>query len=461
MKNWILLLILLLTVSMLIGETLEATAQVQPPRRKQRMLVTSATKKEKNFTVDIGKNLKDIAKRAIQHAPNPKVDVVFVVDGSWRMSGVIAELEKHIVGMLGVIESKTMDYRFGLVGFQSVQGEPRVSLHPWQLDYLGIENALRALRVESGNNVESGYGLDALMEGLNEFDFREDAATQFVVVSNSRMRTSWPEAKAKNKVATQLTARCHQNNVHLNFIGISEKVQAELTDETGGKWYPIDASQRPMTGQKIQSGDTIADKALLRVDGLFKRIAEHLVDSRPGKVDVVFVFDYSLSMERKVDAACDGVDRMVSVFNAAGLDYRFGLIRFWAGIGGGESTVVVTRPGLEPKQVKSLFRLPKMGDEHLLDAIMEGVPKLRTPTARELVLVIVTDETTSQRRDKGYTAGKAIAVCRGARARVYVIGGVGSMSSKTLGDNFQRQVAQLTKGIHYIMPGATIADPGR
>ncbi len=457
MKNWI----LLLTGSLLIGWTLAATAQVQPPRRKQRMLVNTAAKKEKTFTVDIGESLKDIAKRATQHSQNSKVDVVFVVDGGWRMGSVIAELEKHLVEMLGVIEQKTMDYRFALVGFQAVQGEPRVSLHQWQSDYLGVENALREIRVKSGNNVESGYGLDALMKGLNEFEFRTDIATQLIVVSNSRMRTSWPEAKAKSKVAEQLIALCHQNNVHLNFIGISEKVQAELTDETGGKWYPVDATQRPMSGQRIRSGDTIADKALLRIDGLFKRIAENLVESRPGKVDVVFVFDYSRSMERKVAAACDGIDRMVSVFNAAGIDYRFGLIRFWAGIGGGESTVVITKPSLEPQQVKSLFRLPKMGDEHLLDAIMEGVPKLRTPAERELVLVIVTDETTSQRTDKGYTAGKAIAVCRGARARVYVIGGVSSMSSKTLGDNFQRQVAQLTKGIHYIMPGATIADPRR
>ena len=152
-----------------------------------------------------------------------------------------------------------------------------------------------------------------------------------------------------------------------------------------------------MDGQRIQSGETIADKALLRIDGLFKRIAENLVASNPGKVNIVFVFDYSLSMDTKTDAACDGLDLMVSVFKAAGLDYRFGIIRFWAAVGGGESTIVVTKPPLEPAQVKSLFRLPKTGDEHLLDAIIEGVPKLRTEQGRDLVLIIVTDESTSKR----------------------------------------------------------------
>jgi len=424
-------------------------------------MVDPGAKKEKTLKADVGASLKDIAKRATQHTQNPKIDVVFVVDGSRQMLGHLAALEKKFVDMLTVIEAKTMDYRFALVSFHSVYGEPRVNFHQWTFDYLSIENAFRDMRVESGNNTESGYGLDALIKGLNDLEFREEVITQFVVITNSRMRTSWTEAKAKSKINQQIIDLCRKNAVQLNFIGISEKVQAELTDETNGVWYPIDSNQRQMDGQRIRSGATIADKALLRIDGLFKRIAENLVERNPGKVDIVFVFDYSLSMEPKTDAACEGLDLMVSVFKAAGLDYQFGIIRFWAAVGGGESTIVVTKPPLEPEQIKSLFRLPKIGDEHLLDAIIEGVPRLRTEPERELVLIIVTDESTSKRSEKGYTAGRAISVCRGAFARVYVIGGVTSMRSSSIGDNFQRQVAQLTKGEHYIMPGSTIADEGR
>lgn len=424
-------------------------------------MVDPAAKQEKPLRADIGASLKDIAKRATQHIQTPKVDVVFVVDGSRQMSGHLADLEKQLVNMLAVIEAKTMDYRFALVNFHSVYGEPRVTFHQWTFDYLSIEKAFRDMRVESGNNIESGYGLDAVVKGLNALEFREEVTTRFVVVTNSRMRTSWTEAKAKNKISQQIIDLCRKNDVQLNFIGISEKVQAELTDETSGMWYPIDSNQRRMDGQRIRSGETIADKALLRVDGLFKRIAENLVASNPGKIDIVFVFDYSLSMDTKTEPACDGLDLMVSILKAAGVDYRFGIIRFWAAVGGGESTIVVTKPPLEPEQVKSLFRLPKIGDEHLLDAIIEGVPKLRTEQERDLVLIIVTDESTSKRPEKGYTAGRAISVCRGALARVYVMGGVTSMRSSSIGDNFQRQVAQVTKGEHYIMPGSTIADERR
>ena len=458
MKKWICCLCM---IGMFVG-TLQATAQIRPPRRRHRIMVDPSAKEKKDvLKADIGASLKDIAKRTTQHAQNPKVDIVFVVEGSKRMGPHLADLEKKIVDMLTVIEAKTLDYRFALVGFYSVQGEPRVTLHQWTFDYLSIANAFQSMQVESGNNVESGYGLDAVVKGLNELEFRDEVTTQFVVVTNSRMRTSWTDAKAKNRISEQIIGLSRQNNVQLNFIGISERVQAELTDETHGKWYPIDSKQQRMDGQKIRSGETIADKAILRVDGIFKRIAENLVASRPGEVDVVFIFDYSLSMEPKTDAACDGLDQMVSVFKSAGLDYRFGIIRFWAAVGGGESTVVVTNPPLEPEQVKSLFRLPKMGDEHLLDAVIEGIPKLRTDSGRDLVLVIVTDESTSKRTDKGYTVGQAISVCRGAFARVYVIGGVTSMRSSSIADNFQRQVAQLTKGEHYIMPGSIIADEGR
>lgn len=449
-KHWI---CCLLAVGLLVC-TLQASAQVRPPRRKHRIMVDPGAKKEKDtLKADIGASLKDIAKRATQHTQNLKIDVVFVVDGGRQMLGHLADLEKRFVDILAVIETKTMDYRFALVSFHSVYGEPRVNFHQWTFDYLKIENAFRDMRVESGNNIESGYGLDAVIKGLNELEFREDAITQFVVVTGSRLRTSWTEAKAKSKISQQIIDLCRRNDVQLNCIGISEKVQAELTDETNGMWYPIDSNQRRMDGQRIRSGATIADKALLRIDGLFKRIAENLVASNPGKVDVVFVFDYSLSMQTKTEPACEGLDLMVSVFKAAGLDYQFGIIRFWAAVGG-ESTIVVTKPPLEAEQVKSLFRLPKAGDEHLLDAIIEGVPKLRTKEERNLVLIIVTDEPTSKRSEKGYTAGKAVSVCRGAFARVYVIGGVTSMRSNSIGDNFQRQVAQVTKGEHYIMPGA-------
>ena len=85
----------LLAIGLLVS-ALQASAQVRPPRRKHRIMVDPAAKNEKPLKADIGASLKDIAKRATQHAQNPKVDVVFVVDGSRQMSRHIAALENRL-----------------------------------------------------------------------------------------------------------------------------------------------------------------------------------------------------------------------------------------------------------------------------------------------------------------------------------------------------------------------------
>ena len=124
----------------------------------------------------------------------------------------------------------------------------------------------------------------------------------------------------------------------------------------------------------------------------------------------------------KIDRICAGIDEMANILNSAGINYRFGVIRFWAAIGSGESVVVLTKPPLNIEQVKRLYRAPKQGDKHLLGAVIKGVPKIKTPTDRQLVLVIVTDGSTRHRAEKGYTVNQAIGICRRAGAQVNVIG---------------------------------------
>ena len=62
---------------------------------------------------------------------------------------------------------------------------------------------------------------------MNELDFREGGTTQFVVLTNARMRTLWTEADAKDRISEQIIDRCRRHNVQLNIIGMSERVQAE------------------------------------------------------------------------------------------------------------------------------------------------------------------------------------------------------------------------------------------
>ena len=117
-----------------------------------------------------------------------------------------------------------------------------------------------------------------------------------------------------------------------------------------------------------------------RIDEMFKGIAQHISETVRQPADIVFVYDSSLSMANKMDDILTGLNTFVTILDSEELDYRLGVIRFWARAGGGASTITITQPPLSVHQVKELFLKPKRGTEHLLDAIMEGVSKLRRLT---------------------------------------------------------------------------------
>ena len=119
-----------------------------------------------------------------------------------------------------------------------------------------------------------------------------------------------------------------------------------------------------------------------------------------------------------MDKVCTGLDTLVEILDSKGLDYRLGIIRFWAQAGGGPSSVTTTKPPLNVKQVKQLFRRPKRGDENLLDAIMEGVPRLQTPDDRQLILLVLTDEPSTSGPGTEYTYRTATGVCDNTNAQV-------------------------------------------
>ena len=202
------------------------------------------------------------------------------------------------------------------------------------------------------------------MKGLEDLQFRSDAEKHLVVVTNSKLQTSWRKGDERNQVIGKILDWCKRDKIRINIIGVSEEIQMQLTDLTDGKWYPIDKYQR-----KVDRAPLI-DKSILKVDGIFRRVAQHIVETIKQPVDIVFVYDSSSSMDDKVDEICTGLDTLVEVLNSDGVDYRLGVIRFWARFGGGESSIVTTKPPLDAEQVKKLFRRPRRGDEHLLDAIM-------------------------------------------------------------------------------------------
>ena len=456
--KWRIALMTLVAWICLDGVEIITQAQVQPPRRRRGVMISPDDfPKKDEITVDIGKSLVEIAQRASRQSMNQMVDLVFVVDGSIQMKEPGKTVEGRITDMVSVFEEAVVDYQFGLVWFQNMGKTSQITVKPLQRGLTEIEDNFRRVPPPRFKGSVAGHGLDAIMKGFEELQFRSEAEKHLVVVTNSQLKTSWGRGDERNQVIGKIMDWCTRDEIRINIIGIGEEIQMQLTDLTGGKWYGIDKYQR-----KVKSTPLI-DKSIVKIDGIFRRIAQHIAETMEQPIDIVFIFDSSTSMEDKVDEICTGIDTLVRILDSEGLDYRFGVIRFWARPGGGESSITITKPPLEAEQVKKLFRRPKRGDEHLLDAIMEGVPKLRTPDDRELVLFIVTDESSTSAPGKKYTSAKAVEVCRAAAAQVNAIGGVGRIGSvnPAAGDqaasaDFQRRAPAATNGQHYIMPGTEV-----
>ncbi len=416
--------------------------------RRKRHVVANPNELNKKNTVDIGKSLVEIAERASRDSINQAVDLVFVIDGSLAMRDLGRKVERRIADMARVFEESVIDYQFALIWFQNIGGS-QIIVKPLQRGLLPIQENFRRLPVAKFKGPIVGYGLNAIMRGLTDLKFRWDAEKHFVVVTNSALKTTWGGGDEKNEVVEKILNWCEQDEIRLNVIGIDEEIQMLLADRTNGKWYGTRENRR-----KVEHVPLIK-RSILDINSVFKRIARHIAATVKQPADLVFIFDSSLSMYDKMDKICTGLDSLVKILDGKELDYRLGVIRFWARSGGGESSVVITKPPLNTEQVRQMFRTPGRGDEHLLDAVMEGVPKLRTPDNRKLVLFIVTDESSSSGPGTEYTSAKAIAVCRQTGAQVNVIGGIVPVGhGGGFVDEFQRGVSEVTNGQCYIMPGA-------
>ena len=453
--KWRIALMTLLAWICLDGVEIITQAEVRPPRRRRGMMISpNDFPKKDEITVDIGKSLVEIAQRASRQSTNQIVDLVFVIDGSIEMKRPGKIVEGRITDMVSVFEDAVVDYQFGLVWFQNAGKTSQITVKPLQRGLTEIEENFRGVPPPRFKGRVAGHGLDAIMKGLEELQFRSDAEKHLVVVTNSQLKTSWSGGDDRNHIIGKILDWCKHDKIRINIIGISEEVQMQLTDLTDGKWYAIDKYQR-----KVRRAPMV-DKSILKIDGIFRRIAQHIAETVKQPADIVFVYDSSLSMDEEVSEICTGLDILVRILDTEGIDYRFGIIRFWARSGGGKSSITITQPPLNAEQVKKLFQRPRQGDEHLLDAIMEGVPKLQTPDDRKLVLFIVTDEPSSSGPGTRYTSARAVEVCRQAGAQVNTIGGIAPMGSvhsaadaQAAPEDFQRRAPAATNGEHYIMPG--------
>ncbi|MCY4401977.1 MAG: VWA domain-containing protein [Candidatus Poribacteria bacterium] len=160
-------------------------------------------------------------------------------------------------------------------------------------------------------------------------------------------------------------------------------------------------------------------------------------------VDIVVMLDYSRSMGGKSQAIMLGLSTLIGRLSIFPLKYRVGLIRFAEAkdaIKAVDGEVVSHMP-LNEVVIERLLEDPFGGDEHLTNAIVDGIPKIRFSPYAQRFLLILTDEPTKGK----YSAEQALNLCKSYGIKVYVIGYPDP-------DDLQTKLANQTKGLFYTMP---------
>lgn len=160
-------------------------------------------------------------------------------------------------------------------------------------------------------------------------------------------------------------------------------------------------------------------------------------------VDILVMLDYSRSMGGKSQAIMLGLSELIGRLSIYPLKYRIGLIRF-AEAKDAIKTVDgydVTQMPLNEVIIENLMEDPFGGDEHLLDAIVEGLPEVKfSPYARRFLLILTDEPTTGN-----YPIEDAIKICQSIGVTAYVVGYPDE-------NEFQTILAAATAGFFYEMP---------
>ena len=160
-------------------------------------------------------------------------------------------------------------------------------------------------------------------------------------------------------------------------------------------------------------------------------------------VDIMIMLDYSRSMGGKSQAIMLGFSTLIGRLSIFPLKYRVGLIRFAEAKDAIKAVdgINVHQMPLNEVLIENHMADPFGGDEHLIDAIVEGLPKVKFSPYAKRYLLILTDEPTTGK----YSSEQAINLCRSLGVTVYVIGYPSP-------NDFQTALATKTKGLFFPMP---------
>ena len=374
--------------------------------------------------------MKTLAQEIVATSDGGPIDVVFVIDASGSMRDNIKSVVEHLSEMVNVYKASKIDYALGVTEFWANKNRNRIRVVQLTKSFITYKRTLQAIKVHQDENA-----LDAVVQTVKELRFRPTSKRHFILVTDEHF-TSREGLEVEDVIAY-----CREFGIYVNVLGLPLNEHQRLASETGGKWHVIPEEPQPQTAQRSKAPTHPRSQAWLLRQAQWTDVTKvgdaALLLSRNTPIDIVLFVDSSKSMDDKLPHFLKPLDILVRDLDNALIDYQMGVVRFRSRAS--VNIVNVFNPPQTLEQVRKIIELPCQDDEMLLDAVVEGLRRLKLRSNAQPYFILITDEPAGGE----YSPLAIIQMLQQKHVLVSVVGTY---------DNFQQQVAIQTGGVWVPIP---------
>ncbi|MCG9130079.1 VWA domain-containing protein [Candidatus Poribacteria bacterium] len=377
------------------------------------------------------KVMKKLAQEIVATSEGGPIDVVFVIDASGSMGDNIRAVTEHLKEMVDIYKASKIDYALGVTEFWASKDENKIKVTQLTRSFTEYKRTLQQITTHHDENA-----LDAVVQTVKELRFRATSKKHFILVTDepftSRMRLTVADA----------IAHCREFGIYVNVLGLPLDEHRTLAVETGGKWHLIPEKPRPqmarVTNRAVtQRSKTVSLRNAQWTDVHTKIGSDVLKHSAYTPVDIILFVDSSESMDDKLPNFLKQLEVIIRDWDNALIDYQIGVVRFRSRAS--VNMINVYNPPQTLKQIRKIVELPCKEDEMLLDAVAEGLRRLKLRSNAQPYFILVTDEPA----EGAYSSLAVIQMLEQKRVLVSVVGTY---------DDFQQKVATKTGGVWVPIP---------
>lgn len=379
--------------------------------------------------------MKKLAQEIVETSEGGPIDVVFVIDASGSMGDNIRAVTEHLKEMVDIYKASKIDYALGVTKFWAGKGGNKITVVQLTKSFTEYKRTLQEIITHQDENA-----LDAVVQTVRELRFRPTSKKHFILVTDE------PFTSRIGLSVAATIAHCREFGIYVNVLGLPLDEHQILAAETGGKWHLIPEDSGSPTAQNPAQRPNISmnprRKAVslrnARWTDVYTKIgSDVLKHGSYAPVDIILFVDSSKSMDDKLPNFLQQLEILVRDWDNALIDYQIGVVRFRSRAS--VNMINVYNPPQTLEEVQKIVELPCQDDEMLLDAIADGLRRLKLRSNAKPYFILVTDEPA-----KGeYSPLAIIQMLEQEQVLVSVVGTY---------DDFQQAVATKTHGVWVPIP---------